>query len=431
MPWEGFFVPTRCDTAKRQQLTHASPQPFDQSSNTAIAASLSGAPGMDAASLAEAFQVFARASEELTQAYSGLQGQVGVLTERLDLLLAALPAGVVVLDQQGRVEQVNRAALEMLGELNGVEWQGFAASAFTATDTPGEWALAGKSGELRISISATSQTTTGGRIVLLHDVTEAWRMRVSAARNERLAAMGEMVASLAHQLRTPLAAALLYTGHLASVQLPAPERANVANRAVERLRHLEKLIKDMLIFARGEALGREVFGVCDLLLELAATIEPVAQRHGIHFTQDCQAASQQLFGNRKEIAGALINLLENAIQVLGEGGEVQLSATQEGQANQGQIVFAVRDNGRGIPLELQARLFEPFFTTRADGTGLGLAIARGVARAHGGDIVLQSAPGEGSEFRLLLPQAVAETAEQDMSIQSAGAIAEPQEQEPR
>ena len=363
------------------------------------------APTMDAASLAEAFQVFARASDELTQAYSGLQGQVGVLTERLDLLLAALPAGVVVLDQQGRVEQVNRAAQDMLGEVIGTDWQRFAAGAFVATDTPGEWALfPDKADEARISISATAQATTGGRIVLLHDVTEAWRMRVSAARNERLAAMGEMVASLAHQLRTPLAAALLYTGHLASVQLPAAERANVADRAVERLRHLEKLIKDMLIFARGEALGREVFGVCDLLLELGATIEPVAQRHQIAFSQDCRAPGQQLFGNRKEIAGALINLLENAIQVLGEGGEVILSAVQDDE----EIVFAVRDNGRGIPLELQARLFEPFFTTRADGTGLGLAIARGVARAHGGDIFLRSAPGEGSEFRLVLPQAVAE-----------------------
>jgi two-component system sensor histidine kinase FlrB len=276
-----------------------------------------------------------------------------------------------------------------------------------ATDTPGEWALfPDEAEEARISISATAQATTGGRIILLHDVTEAWRMRVSAARNERLAAMGEMVASLAHQLRTPLAAALLYTGHLASVQLPAADRASVADRAVERLRHLEKLIKDMLIFARGEALGREVFGVCDLLLELGQTIEPVAQRQQIAFSQDCRAAGQQLFGNRKEIAGALINLLENAIQVLGDGGEVVLSAVQDS----GEIVFAVRDNGRGIPLELQARLFEPFFTTRADGTGLGLAIARGVARAHGGDIFLRSALGEGSEFRLVLPQAVAEPA---------------------
>ncbi|GAB4063347.1 sensor histidine kinase [Uliginosibacterium sediminicola] len=358
---------------------------------------------LDAASLAEAFQVFARASDELTVAYSGLQGQVGVLTERLDLLLAALPAGVVVLDQQGRVEQCNGAAQDIFGvELKARDWQEFAAQALQASDTPGEWALAPVPEDpmqvRRVSISATSQTQSGGRIVLVHDVTEAWRMRLTSSRNERLASMGEMVASLAHQLRTPLSAALLYTGHLATVHLDAADRVSVAERAVERLRHLKKLIDDMLIFARGEALGREQFGACDLIAELAATIEPVARAQDIRFSCECLAQTQQLFGNRKEIASALLNLLENAIQAVGQDGEVRLSAEEDGE----QVAFCVRDNGRGIPLDMQARLFEPFFTTRADGTGLGLAIARGVARAHGGDIALRSAPGEGSEFRFIL-----------------------------
>ena len=372
---------------------------------------------LDAAGLAEAFQVFARASEELTLAYSGLQGQVGVLTERLDLLLAALPAGVVVVDQQGRVEQVNAAALSMLGEgVRGCDWQTFAAGAFEATDTPGDWVLTpvptDPMAEQRVSISATAQTTAGGRIVLLHDVSEAWRMRVAAARNERLASMGEMVASLAHQLRTPLAAALLYTGHIAQSDLPGPERGKVAERALERLRHLEKLIQDMLIFARGEALGRELFGVCDLVAELASTIDPVARRQQVDFQFDCTAGTQQLFGNRKEIASAILNLLENAVQAVGEGGSVTLLAEQVDAHDGNHIAFAVSDDGRGIAPELQSRLFEPFFTTRADGTGLGLAIARGVARAHGGDISLRSAVGAGAEFRFSLPLSDAASVEQ-------------------
>lgn len=367
------------------------------------------APPLDAASLAEAFQAFARASEDLTQAYSGLQGQVTTLTERLDLLLAALPAGVVVVDQQGRVEQCNGAALQMLGAgVMGGDWQAFAARIFEATDTPGEWALKThvadvdeeRAEERRVSLSSTPQAASGGRIVLLHDVTEAWRMRVSSSRNERLAAMGEMVASLAHQLRTPLAAALLYTGHLATPTLNATERATATERAVERLRHLEKLIQDMLIFARGEALGREQFSACELLAELASTIEPVARRKSVRFESGCEAVGEQLFGNRKEIAGALLNLLENAVQAVGEGELVALAARCDGD----QLRFSVRDSGPGIPAAMQPRLFEPFFTTRADGTGLGLAIARGVARAHGGDIVLRSAPGEGSEFSFCLPR---------------------------
>jgi two-component system sensor histidine kinase FlrB len=358
-------------------------------------------PPMDAASLAEAFQTFARASDELTQAYNGLQGQVSALTERLKLLMAALPAGVVLLDGNGAVEQLNRAALGMLGAVPaGTPWSLMQAR-FESTDTPGEVFLPQDGDAMRVAVSETPTDALGGRIVLLHDVTEAWMLRTQTARNERLAAMGEMVASLAHQLRTPLAAALLYTGHMASTEMDPVARSKVADRALERLRHLEKLIQDMLIFARGEALGRESFGVCDLVSELAHTIEPVAQRRGVAFSADCAAGACQLFGNRKEIAGALLNLLENALQVLGTSGSVQLTAREES----GQAVFAVQDSGRGIPQELQARLFEPFYTTRADGTGLGLAIARGVARAHGGEISLKSAPGEGTEFTFVIPLA--------------------------
>ena len=359
-------------------------------------------PPMDAASLAEAFQVFARASDELTQAYNGLQGQVSALTERLTLLMAALPAGVVLLDRTGAVEQINQAAYNMLGATApGTPWQTLEAR-FEPADTPGEFFLAQADADaLRIALAETPLDAQGGRIVLLHDVTEAWRLRQQTARTERLAAMGEMVAGLAHQLRTPLAAALLYTSHMASTELDTPTRVKVADRALERLRHLEKLIQDMLIFARGEALGRESFGVCELLAELAHTIEPVAQRRGIQFVADCQAGQHTLFGNRKEIASALLNLLENALQVLVDKGEVRLGAS----LSEGCAVFSVRDNGRGIPAELQERLFEPFYTTRADGTGLGLAIARGVARAHGGDIRLRSAPGEGSEFIFRIPLA--------------------------
>lgn len=361
-------------------------------------------PPMDAASLAEAFQVFARASDELTQAYSGLQGQVSALTERLTQLMTALPAGVVLVDVNGNVEQLNRAAKAQLGTVvAGTPWAAQMAR-FEATETPGEFFLPHDDSSLRIVISETPQDTRGGRIILLHDVTEAWQMRMQTARNERLASMGEMVASLAHQLRTPLAAALLYTGHMANPGLDPIARGKVAERALERLRHLEKLIQDMLIFARGEALGRETFVACDLVAELRTTLEPVAHGRGVAFAAECRAGDACLFGNRKEIAGALINLLENAVQAVQSvesGGRVQLTADTVGS----NVVFRVEDNGRGVPPELQARLFEPFYTTRADGTGLGLAIARGVARAHGGEVTLKSAPGEGAEFSFSIPLA--------------------------
>ena len=236
-------------------------------------------------------------------------------------------------------------------------------------------------------------------------------MRLTAERNERLAAMGEMVAGLAHQLRTPLAAALLYTGNLRQPELDPMQRTMVADRALERLRYLERLIRDMLLFARGDSAGRQRFAVCELVAELAHTLEPLARARQVTFAADCTCDTAEVVGDRKALGGALTNLLENGIQACAAGGRLDCEVALRDAADSGigvrAVRFTVRDSGRGIAPELQERLFEPFFTTRAEGTGLGLAIARGVARAHGGDITLRSAPEQGAEFILTVPLAAA------------------------
>ncbi|MFU2488442.1 sensor histidine kinase [Thauera sp. WH-1] len=367
---------------------------------------------LDAAQLAEAFALFSRASEELSTAYNALQGQVGQLTERLAVLMGALPAGVLVVDHQGRVVQANLAAERLFGAgLAGRAWAELAA-VLQGTETPGEFALAVAAGEgaeqaRRVAVSESALEAGDERILLVHDITDTYRMRLTAERNERLAAMGEMVAGLAHQLRTPLAAALLYTGNLRQPELDPLQRVSVAERALERLRYLERLIRDMLLFARGDSAGRQRFRVCELVAELAHTLEPLARARQVAFGTVCSCDALELVGDRKALGGALTNLLENAIQACEAGGRVACEVAPLAAAESGiglaAVRFAVRDSGRGIAPDVQARLFEPFFTTRAEGTGLGLAIARGVARAHGGDIALRSAPGEGAEFMLTLP----------------------------
>jgi two-component system sensor histidine kinase FlrB len=360
-------------------------------------------PPLNAAQLAEAFEQFNRVSAELTDAYAGLQVQVAQLNERLSVLMTALPAGVVVLDRDGCIVQVNRAAEAWLGGgLDGEPWA-MAATLFSATETPGEMELGGEGDTevRRIAITATPLDSGEGSIILMHDVTQTHRMQREAERNSRLAAMGEMVAGLAHQLRTPLSAAMLYTASLGKPQLPEQERGKVAERAVERLRHLERLIRDMLLFARGDCLGREPVPVCALVEELAHTLEPLARERGIRFVHACECGQTQLVADRKALVGALTNLLENALQFTPADGQVTLVATLDGR----RVLFDVADTGKGIAPEQQQRLFEPFFTTRAEGTGLGLAIARGVARAHGGDIDLSSRAGAGTTFRLSVPLA--------------------------
>lgn len=373
----------------------------------------------EAVRLAEAFRIFSQASDELSNAYSDLQNQVvrlteelavangalrqqyqekAALTERLSLLLDALPAGVVVLDDSGCAVQINPAASRLLGGIKvGAGWTAIQTEALQPGDTPGEYLC----DERRLAIAVTPLDSAGGRIVLLHDITEAQHLKTQAERHQRLAAMGEMAAQLAHQLRTPLAAALLYAGNLENAALSPAAHAAIAQKTVARLKHIERLIQDMLLFARGEALGREHFSVADILAELTQDFEPLAKNSHVQFAVKDESANAVLTGKRKSLVSALTSLLENALQAVTgrEDGRVGISV----QRKESSLLLIVEDNGCGMDKATAARLFEPFYTTRSDGTGLGLAIARGVVRAHGGGIDVVSSPGAGARFSVSLP----------------------------
>lgn len=369
------------------------------------------------AELQRAFAMFNRVSAELTQAYEALQARVASLTEelavangelrrqyqekealseRLSSLLDALPAGVVLLDPEAVVAAVNPAAIAMFGaDVVGRHWGDVARSHLEPTVTVGEWLL----GKGRVSIAESALPSAGGKILLIHDVTAAHQMKSELERSQRLAAMGEMAASLAHQLRTPLAAALLYTSNLGQPGVADEARTRFSDKASGQLRRLERLIQDVLLFARGESIGRDVFAVGELLAEAGQTLEPLMRAQGVAFEVQDEGEGATLVGSRKALFGAVVNLLENAMQATPSGGKICLAARRCGDL----LALSVRDSGPGIAQETQARIFEPFFTTKGQGTGLGLAIALGVARAHGGTIEVGSEPGAGAEFIMTLP----------------------------
>jgi len=371
--------------------------------------------------LQQAFALFNEVSEQLTIAYADLQAKAEGLTQelavangalrqqyeekealsqRLSQLLEALPGGVVVLDADGNIEEANPAARKLLGDhLMNVPWKDVQQYTLEPTLTPGEWTLS--HGKRRVSISRSVREGTGGVIMLLQDITEAHAMEAQLQRHKRLSAMGEMAAALAHQLRTPLATALLYTSHLRGAALPDDERTRFADKALGRMRHLEALIKDMLVFVRGGKGAQDELSAAALVAEVQQVMEPQMVQHGIRFEVQDQCGDTKITGSHEALTGALTNLLANAMQACSaDGGKVVLTAVFEPTQ---QVVFRVKDNGRGIPSDILERLFEPFFTTRTEGTGLGLAIVREVAQIHGGDVTVKSKVGEGSEFCFRLP----------------------------
>ncbi|HEY7986373.1 MAG TPA: ATP-binding protein [Methylophilaceae bacterium] len=370
--------------------------------------------------LQQAFALFNEVSEQLTSAYAELQGKAESLTKelavangelrrqveqkeglllRLAQLLDALPGGVVVLDAQGRVEETNPVAERLLGEPLAREyWTDIEGRALEATPTPGEWML--NHGERRVSISRSEREGSGGAILLLQDITESHNMEAQLQRHKRLSAMGEMAAALAHQLRTPLATALLYTSNLRAPGLNDEERTRFADKALGRLRHLEALIKDMLVFVRGGKSAQENILISGLITDVQQVMEPQMAQYEVAFEVQAKCAEFAILGSREALTGALTNLLANAMQACTDKGKVVLEAVPEKDRH---ILLRVTDNGRGISPDMLDRLFEPFFTTRTEGTGLGLAIVREVAQIHGGDVTVKSKLGKGSEFCLRLP----------------------------
>ena len=375
--------------------------------------------------LEQAFSLFNEASAQLTGVYQELQQQVERLTkelavanselrrqllekealsQRLGLLLEALPGSVVVLDPEGIVTEVNPAARQMFGEpLMGANWDDVASRSLKQTTTLHEWDLIVVDElrpMMRVSIGSSSLDPYGGRILLIHDITESHQMQQQLERHQRLSAMGELAAGLAHQLRTPLATALLYTANLVKSNLPDADRIRFAEKSLARLRHLERLIQDMLLFVKGESIVQENISIASMMAELQQVMEPQMIQNKLLFAVEDKSEGASILGSRKALTGALLNLLENAMQACGDGGSVHLGSEINGDA----VVFRVHDTGRGMDVEVQDRLFEPFFTTRAEGTGLGLAIVRGIIHSHGGEVEVNSSPGMGSEFILKLPK---------------------------
>lgn len=318
------------------------------------------------------------------------------LAQRLRSLLDLLPGGVVVLDGHGVVREANPVAVELLGEpLENQLWRNVIARCFAPRRDDGhEISLANGR---RVALATRSLSGEPGQLVLLTDMTETRRLQDQLARHQRLSSLGRMVASLAHQIRTPLSSALLYASHLEEGGLSTEQQTRFAGRLKSRLHELEHQVRDMLVFARGDLPLQDRITPAELFGALRAAAEPRLQN--VHLRWQCDASQGLLLCNRDTLVGALLNLIENAVQAAGTGVRLKIHLYARGDS----LRLCVSDNGPGIEPALLARLGEPFLTTKATGTGLGLAVVKAVARAHHGELQLLSRPGRGTCARLVIP----------------------------
>lgn len=373
-------------------------------------------------SLEAAFAFFNETSDQLAKSYNALESKVHKLSKELDqsevervaesrknsaleqrmqALLDFLPGGVIVLDARGRVVQSNPAAEMLLGSSpEGKPWRKVIAESFAPQNDDGleVTTITGR----RVSVS-TSSLEHDGQIVLLTDQTETRNLQAHLSRNERLSAMGKMVSALAHQIRTPLSAATLYVGHLCDDSLSEDIHKKFAGKALQRLQHMEKQVRDMMLFVKSELPLNDILTVDQLEQELRAAAEVTLQGSRISCEWKNTVGSRSIKCHKAALVSSLMNLVNNAVQSAEAEVSLRISFLLKKQHDTGLLEVSVVDNGLGMSPQTLEKVKEIFTTTKPQGTGLGLAVVRSVAKAHGAEFTLKSSQGRGTKALILMP----------------------------
>lgn len=311
------------------------------------------------------------------------------------MLIEELPVGLVLIDQNGIVQDCNSRACEQLRTDPRQQcWSDIVQKAFRIqadSDTDAQL----RSGQL-VQVRTCPMKSGAGQIVTLTDVTAENAYRENLSRKKRLEYLGTLMASLAHQIRTPLMAAMLYASQTGAVE--DEEKKNLKSS----LRHIEQLVNDMLLYTSNGKMTFADTRVNELMHDFTILAGPVAELGGCQLNSVIDDGDTVVHINRNAVLGALQNLVSNSVSACHGQGNILVHAHL---LDDGGLEILVTDNGRGVPREQQAHIFEPFYTSRQGrgGTGLGLAVVRNVMNKHDGEIWLESIPGLGSTFGLVFP----------------------------
>lgn len=318
------------------------------------------------------------------------------LSDRLQNLLTIMPAGVVVIDGQGKVKDCNAVAVDILGRpLLGQLWLEVINRAFSPQADDGHQ-VSLKDGR-KIHIETKALDAEPGQIVVMTDLTKTRKLQADLSQQQKLSSMGKMVASLAHQIRTPLSAAILYGSHLNDANVDKRMKQQFSHHLMERLHFMERQINDMLNFMKGERKQKQLIPVELLYQRLLETYRNHSQAINFEIKNDSE---QIILADIDSILGALSNLIENAIEACENCHQTNVSVTFK---LSDKLTIQVKDNGKGISESQQSKIFDPFYTDKKNGNGLGLAVVHGVVIDHLGSVKVESQSNIGTCFTLNFP----------------------------
>jgi signal transduction histidine kinase len=226
--------------------------------------------------------------------------------------------------------------------------------------------------------------------------------REELLRVEKLAAIGELAAGVAHEINNPMA---IIRGNTELLQLSVPEDAPIREEVdtiFQQVKRVERIVSNLLKFARREQMEAGTVRLNELLHEIVGQIGHQVSLEGIELVEQYAESVAQVEGDADQLRQVFTNLVLNAVQAMPSGGV--LSVRTQPVEPAGSYEVKIADTGVGIALENLRQVFNPFYTTKASGTGLGLSVSYGIVREHGGRIDVESVPGGGSTFTVVLPR---------------------------
>jgi signal transduction histidine kinase len=253
----------------------------------------------------------------------------------------------------------------------------------------------------------TSRRTTCANARLFEDLRRSYaelaRTQEELVKRERLAALGELSAVVAHEVRNPLGVIFNAMGPLRRLLQPTGDARMLLDIVGEEADRLNRIVADLLDFSRPPVPSLERESLAALLEDLLDAVRNDPSSRGVTIVAELSPALPPVRIDARMIRQALLNVVQNAIQAMPRGGTVRISAHREEAAGVPWATVVVADEGPGVPPELAAQIFQPFFTTKATGTGLGLAVVKRIVEDHRGRIELGSPPGGGTTFTVRLP----------------------------
>jgi PAS domain S-box-containing protein len=353
------------------------------------------------------------------------------MTDTLDQILEGLGTGVVAVDTQGEITLLNPAAMAILGLpknkdfLNRPVLQVLTEVSDLSNALANGTVIADQ--EKRITRPNGTQVplrystrclydkagNVSGAVETFEDISKLQELSRQASRVSTLTALGEMAATVAHEIRNPLGGIGGFAGLLERDLAVDDPRRRLVKKIMEGVASLNRMVTNLLNYTRPLQLNLRPVDFVEVVedsigffeIDAGNRLEEIElQREFVPKTLPCRTDPEQ-------IQQIVLNLLHNAVQAMPQGGSVQIGVAEvdpsENRAtvlDMPCITLTVSDSGIGMSEDVKSKLFMPFFTTKEDGNGLGLATAKKVIEAHGGDIMVKSAPNEGATFTIFLPK---------------------------